>query len=138
MGKAGSCRGAAANALPLLLPLHLPGPPTRARRAPPALDIRNQMAIIRSSEYAPARAGFEERSARQAAVLSQLAPEALMGRLAEAAAAADERSAMLASQLEAGELSVERFVEEYVRTRALYHQRDLKHQAASQTIPPQL
>lgn len=98
-------------------------------------DIRNQMAIIRSTEWAPAKAAFDGLAARQAAVLAQLAPGVLIERLGAAAAAADEESALLAQQLEAGEIGLEAFAEQYVRARALFHQRDLKHQAAQATIP---
>ena len=97
-------------------------------------DIRNQIAIVRA-EYMPAQAGFDERSARQRAVLAQLSPEVVMARLAAAAVAADEQSGMVTAKLEAGELGVEGWVERYVLARALFHRRDLKHQAALQTIP---
>ena len=45
-------------------------------------DKRNQMAIIRSSEYAPAKAAFDDKWARQQAVLSKLSPDVLMRRCA--------------------------------------------------------
>ena len=43
-------------------------------------DIRNQQAIIRSSEYAPAKAAFDEKWGRQQGVLAKLSPEVLMRR----------------------------------------------------------
>jgi hypothetical protein len=45
-------------------------------------DKRNQVAIIRSSEYAPAKAAFDAQWARQQAVLSKLSPEVLLRRWA--------------------------------------------------------
>jgi ESCRT-I complex subunit VPS37 len=44
------------------------------------VDKRNQMAIIRSSEYAPAKAAFDTKWRRQQAVLAKLSPEVLMRR----------------------------------------------------------
>lgn len=38
-------------------------------------------------------------------------------------------------QLGSGEFGVEAFVERYTRAQASYHQRDLKLQAAQQTLP---
>lgn len=40
-------------------------------------------------------------------------------------------------QLAAGELGLEAFVDRYTRAQAAYHQRDLKLQAAQQTLAPQ-
>jgi ESCRT-I complex subunit VPS37 len=66
-------------------------------------EIRNQMAIIRSGEYAPAKAAFDDNWARQQAVLSKMSPEVLIRR--------------------------------FVKAQATYHQRDLRLQAAQQTLP---
>lgn len=93
------------------------------------------MAIIRSSEYAPARAAFDGKWARQQRVLSKLSPEVLAKRLADAARSAEEEGEMLAQQLAAKEVGVEAFVERYTRAQATFHQRDLRLQAAQQTIP---
>lgn len=38
-------------------------------------EIRNQIAIIRSSEYAPALAAYEEKAQKQQAVLDLLSPK---------------------------------------------------------------
>jgi exonuclease VII small subunit len=38
-------------------------------------------------------------------------------------------------QLASGELGVDAFVERYARAQATFHQRDLKLQAAQQTLP---
>jgi hypothetical protein len=40
-----------------------------------SVQVRNQMAIIRSSEYAPARAAYDEKARRQQQVLELLSPK---------------------------------------------------------------
>ncbi|KAI7840271.1 hypothetical protein COHA_006053 [Chlorella ohadii] len=98
-------------------------------------EIRNQMAIIRSGEYAPAKAAFDDKWARQQAVLAKLSPDVLVHRLQDAAQEAAEEGERLQQQLAAGEISVEAFVERFVKAQATYHQRDLRLQAAQQTLP---
>ncbi|KAL4458438.1 hypothetical protein ABPG75_013303 [Micractinium tetrahymenae] len=98
--------------------------------------IRNQMAVVRASDYAPAKAAFDDKWARQQAVLAKLSPEVLMRRLQEATREAEEQGEQLLAQLGAGEVGLEAFVERYTRAQATYHQRDLKLQAAQQTLPP--
>ncbi len=47
------------------------------------LQVRNQIAIIRSSEYAPAKAAYDEKARRQQEVLELLSPKVRRpGRLA--------------------------------------------------------
>lgn len=65
MPKARSLDGMGLTAAPPRIPAH-----------PPA----HQMAIIRSGEYAPAKANFDDKWARQQAVLSKLSPEVLIRR----------------------------------------------------------
>lgn len=48
----------------------------------PCPALLPQMAIIRSGEYAPAKAAFDDKWARQQAVLSKLSPDVLMRRWA--------------------------------------------------------
>lgn len=62
-------------------------------------------------------------------------PRAKHCRLQEAAREAEEEGERLLAQLGAGELGVEAFVGGYTKTQATYHQRDLKLQAAQQTLP---
>lgn len=59
----------------------------------------------------------------------------LIRRLQEAVREAEAEGEQLLGQLASGELSVEAFVERYTRAQAQYHQRDLKLQAAQQTLP---
>lgn len=58
-----------------------------------------------------------------------------MQKLQSAAQQADEQSDKLYKQLQAGEVPLEAFVQRYVEARAVFHQRDLKAQAALHTIP---
>ncbi len=51
-------------------------PPGRPGQA----GIRNQMAVVRASDYAPSKAAFDSKWARQQAVLAKLSPEVLMRR----------------------------------------------------------
>lgn len=56
-------------------------------------------------------------------------------RLQEAAKQAEEEGERLLGQLSGGQLALEPFVEQYTRVQASFHQRDLKLQAAQQTLP---
>lgn len=98
-------------------------------------ELRNQIAIIRSSEYAPAKSAYDEKIEQQQKVLDLLSPKVLVQKLQAAAAAAEEESEDLYKRFSEGGLNLEAFVEEYTAVRALYHQRDLKAQAAVHTIP---
>ena len=55
-------------------------------------------------------------------------------RLQEAVRDAEGEGELVLQQLGAGELSLEAFVERYTKVQAKYHQRDLKLQAAQQTL----
>ena len=66
--------------------------------------------------------------------MPHLAP--LACRLQEAVRAAEAEGEQLQQQLSAGELSLDAFVERYTRAQAACHQRDLRLQAAQQTLPP--
>ncbi|CAK0784324.1 hypothetical protein CVIRNUC_007528 [Coccomyxa viridis] len=97
-------------------------------------ELRNQIAIIRSSEYAAAKEGFDQKYKRQQAVLRPLQPSVLIESLSKAAAKADEDSDALYDRFSSGGVAVDGFVAQYVRARTLYHQRELKCQAAQQTL----
>lgn len=56
-------------------------------------------------------------------------------RLQEATREAEEEGEQLLAALGGGELGLEAFVERYIKAQARYHQRDLKLQAAQQTLP---
>jgi hypothetical protein len=55
-------------------------------------------------------------------------------RLQDAVREAEGEGELVLQQLGAGELGVEAFVERYTKAQAKYHQRDLKLQAAQQTL----
>ncbi|KAK9803637.1 hypothetical protein WJX72_007678 [[Myrmecia] bisecta] len=97
-------------------------------------ELRNQIAIIRSSEYAAAKEAFDDRLRRQQAVLAKLQPEALIAKLAKLAAAADEESERLYDSFIANELPLEGFMDSYIKLRTLYHERELKRQTAPTTV----
>lgn len=61
--------------------------------------------------------------------------QVLVERLQAAAAQAESESDALYKRFQEGQLGVEAFVEQYTAARAVYHQRDLKAQAAVHTIP---
>ncbi|KDD73419.1 hypothetical protein H632_c2196p1, partial [Helicosporidium sp. ATCC 50920] len=94
------------------------------------------LTVVRTSEHGPAAAAYEGARARQEEVLQRLAPQVLMERLRQAAGEADAASEDLVERCRGGELGVDEFVEGYLVERTLFHLRDLKHQAAVQTIPP--
>ena len=98
-------------------------------------ETRRQIAIVRSTEYDAARAAFEEKFARQEAAREVVAPERLIERLQAAAGAAEGDATALEQQFRAGKVPLEEFVERYTALKAVYHARDMKYQAALQTIP---
>jgi hypothetical protein len=77
---------------------------------------------------------FEEKYKRQQAVVKPLQPAALIEALAQAASKADADSDQVYESFLKGDTSVEAFVSQYVQARRLYHQRELKRQAALQTL----
>lgn len=92
------------------------------------------ISLCRSSEYAAAKEGFDQKYKRQQAVLRPLQPSVLIESLSKAAAKADEDSDALYDRFSSGGVAVDGFVAQYVRARTLYHQRELKCQAAQQTL----
>lgn len=72
--------------------------------------------------------------ARQAAVLEKIAPAKLIASLAASAEALDEEADALYEKLVAGDVSVEAFQQQHLKLRQAYHARDIKRQAAEQTL----
>jgi ESCRT-I complex subunit VPS37 len=97
-------------------------------------ELRNQIAIIRSSEYALAKEAFDGKQARQAAVLDKIAPQQLIAALAAAAEALDAESEELNDRFCAGDVTIEAFQQQHLKLRQAYHERDIKRQAAEQTL----
>ncbi len=90
--------------------------------------------VCRSSEFAAAKESFDQKFKRQQAVLRPLQPSVLIDSLSKAAAKADEDSDALCEKFSAGGCTVDSFLAQYVKARTLYHQRELKCQAAQQTL----
>ncbi|KAK9805423.1 hypothetical protein WJX73_004126 [Symbiochloris irregularis] len=99
-------------------------------------ELRNQIAIIRSSEYAGVRETFDKNNGRQKAVLAKLQPHMLVEALAAQANKVEEQADELQESFRRGDISTEAFVEQYTALRKTYHQMDLKCQAAQQTLIP--
>jgi Modifier of rudimentary (Mod(r)) protein len=68
-------------------------------------------------------------------LLSSLKLQKLIDRLRVAAEEADMAAATLESNFRSGALPLDRFIDEYTALRTKYHARDMKYQAALQTIP---
>lgn len=86
----------------------------------------------RSSEYALAKEAYERKLARQEGVLSKIKPATLLERLKSAADEVNEEGEELHASFMSGDISVESFMQHYAKLRQLYHERDLKCQAAEQ------
>lgn len=106
----------------------------RSTRAVQHPEADAQAAWCRSSEYAAAKESFDQKYRRQQAVLRPLQPSVLIESLSRAAAKADEDSDALSEKFFSGDCTMESFVAQYVKARTLYHQRELKCQAAQQTL----
>lgn len=96
-------------------------------------DIRNQVAVIRSADYAGAADEFRQRRAKIEDLVSRITPASLMTKLQEAAQQAELESERLVKEFMGGAMPVEEFVGGYGDLRALYHKRDLKRKAAMQS-----
>lgn len=101
-------------------------------------EVRRQIAIVRSTSYEPAKADFEEKLRRQEAAREHIAPEKLIERLYTASVEANREADALEQQFRAGKLPLDKFVEVYAAAKKKYHARELKYQAALQTIPSAL
>ena len=88
----------------------------------------------RSSEYAAAKEAFDDAYTRQEAIMSKLKPHALIEALAAKAAAADEAAEKLHDEMMLGSTPIEAFVGPFTAKKKLFHQRELKRQAAQQIL----
>ncbi len=143
--------------LPLLQPPEAAAAALTARLASDTLareqelrEASNQVAVVRATELAPAAAEASRLRARARVVAAAISPRALVEALREGAARADADStrcydAFLATGGERGaaaaaaagaadQRALDTFLEEYVRLRSKYHERELKQQAAEQTL----
>lgn len=88
----------------------------------------------RSSNYAAAKAEFDEKYGKQQAVLAKLRADKLLDMLGVKTNEAEQSSDELQDKFLAGDLPLDSFVDTYLKQRVVYHQRDLKRQAASQQL----
>lgn len=95
-------------------------------------EIKNQIAIIRSSEYAAAKEAFDVAYTRQEAILQKIKPQALIEALGEKAAEADEAAEKLHEDMMQRNVPIEGFLGPFIAQKKLFHQRELKQQAAQQ------
>ncbi|KIZ07730.1 subunit of the ESCRT-I complex [Monoraphidium neglectum] len=100
-------------------------------------EARNQLAIVRSSEYQVIRARFDELLARQSSVSKVLGGPLFRERLEDAVSEADAASSAVSTAFLLGQVPLDQFVEQYVELRARHHALDLKRQAAEQVLRSQ-
>ncbi|KAF8066376.1 VPS37-2 [Scenedesmus sp. PABB004] len=93
-------------------------------------EARNQLAVVRGSEYTLIKSRFDALYARQAKVLSVMGGVVWRERLEEAVSASDAASGALAADFLAGDLPLDDFVGKHVEARIAHHALDLKRQAA--------
>mmetsp|Transcript_17776 Transcript_17776/g.53527 ORF Transcript_17776/g.53527 Transcript_17776/m.53527 type:complete len:343 (+) Transcript_17776:205-1233(+) len=97
-------------------------------------ELRNQIAIIRSTEYGPAKAAYDAKVARQQAVLDKFSPARLVEKLGESAADVDAESEALYDTFAAGESTLEAFIQKHMALRRKYHMQETTRQAAAATL----
>ncbi|KAL3159778.1 hypothetical protein ABBQ38_010185 [Trebouxia sp. C0009 RCD-2024] len=97
-------------------------------------EVKNHIAIVRSSEHAPTKEQFDSRLQRQSAALAKLKPEVLIAKLAKAGREADDQAEALYDNFVAGDVTVENFVTTYSKKKIRAHSRNLKSSAATQTL----
>lgn len=97
-------------------------------------ELRNQCAIIRTTELAAAREKFEEVQKCEKEITANFSSSALLGRLQEAAAKVDEESEILHQKLLSGDIDISEFIQKYKKERILYHRRMLVHFAGKVSL----
>lgn len=93
-------------------------------------EAKNQLAIVKSSEYSLAKQQFDALYARHQKVMSKLGSGAFKERLENAVSEVDNASNALVASYLGRKMPVEQFVEEYSALRVRYNTLDLKRQAA--------
>eukprot|EP00246_Nothoceros_aenigmaticus_P002052 TRINITY_DN1279_c0_g1_i1.p1 TRINITY_DN1279_c0_g1~~TRINITY_DN1279_c0_g1_i1.p1 ORF type:complete len:206 (-),score=35.71 TRINITY_DN1279_c0_g1_i1:1125-1688(-) len=93
-------------------------------------ELKNQCAIIRTTELAVAREAFEEAKLREKGIVESRSPARFVTMLEEAATEADEESENMHRSLLDGELAPIDFISNYRILRLLYHRRVLQRLAA--------
>lgn len=86
----------------------------------------------RSSEFAAAKEAFDRSFQRQEDIMAKINSKSLIQALGRKAEEADEEAEELYRKFLAGDITVEAFVPAYTQKKKLFHQRELKTQAAQQ------
>lgn len=97
-----------------------------------SLILKIWSSSCRSSEYAAAKEAFDSAYTRQEAILQKIKPQALIEALGVKAAEADEAAERLHEEMMQRTLPMEGFLGPFISHKKLFHQRELKQQAAQQ------
>uniref|UniRef100_A0A0D6QTC6 VPS37 C-terminal domain-containing protein n=1 Tax=Araucaria cunninghamii TaxID=56994 RepID=A0A0D6QTC6_ARACU len=96
-------------------------------------ELRNQCAIIRTTELAVAQEKFDELE-QQEQELARISPVALLEKLRDAANITEEESEKLYNLLMSGEIELSDFIQKHRKLRTLYHTRTLLRLAAMASV----
>merc|ERR1711959_660413 len=88
-------------------------------------DVKNQIAIIRSTEVLEVKNKYEELAKELNSILSSINVKTLKEKVSDAAAEADETSEGLSQKLMEKKISVENFIDEYCKSREICHKRTM-------------
>ena len=88
----------------------------------------------RSSEYAAAKEAFDSAYTRQEAILQKIKPHSLIEALGVKATEVDEEAERLHEEMMQKKMPIEAFMGPFVSKKKLFHQRELKQQAAQQIL----
>lgn len=94
----------------------------------------NGNSLRRSSEYAAAKEAFDGAYKRQEAILQKIKPQSLIEALGEKASEADEEAEKLHEEMMQKKMPIEAFIGPFIAKKKLFHQRELKQQAAQQIL----
>ena len=95
-----------------------------------AADLRAQSAIIRSTDFTPAKQRYDDAAAQQAELLARVSVPGLVQQLQAAASRDEAESEALEAAFLGGSLPADQFTRQHKALRARYHLRMLKRAAA--------
>ena len=95
-----------------------------------AADLRAQSAIIRSTDFTPAKQRYDDAAAQQAELLARVSVPGLVQQLQAAASRDETDSEALEASFLGGQLPADQFARQHKALRARYHLRMLKRAAA--------
>ena len=95
-----------------------------------ASDLRAQSAIIRLTDFAPAKQRYDEAAAQQVALLARVSVPGLVQQLQAAAQLDEAESEALEAAFLAGQLPADQFARQHKALRARFHLRMLKRASA--------